>query len=57
MTKAKAEALREKWKQQANPPACEHLIQEEVVNADGKSTGYYVCNLCGQSVEQSDLAA
>lgn len=57
MTRAEAEALRERRKQQVDPPACKHLIQEEEVDADGNSTGYYVCNLCGQSAAQSDQAA
>jgi hypothetical protein len=57
MTKTEAEVLRVKWKQQADPPACPHLIQEEEMNEDGYSTGHYVCNLCGESVAQRGLAA
>jgi hypothetical protein len=57
MTKTEAEVLRVKWKQQVDPPACAHLIQEEEMNEDGYSTGYYVCNLCGESVARRGLAA
>ncbi len=57
MTKTEAEVLRGKWKQQVDPPACAHLIQEEEMNEDGYSTGHYVCNLCGESVARRGLAA
>ena len=57
MTKTEAEVLRVKWKQQVDPPACPHLIQEEEMHEDGYSTGHYVCNLCGESVAQRGLAA
>ena len=57
MTKSEAEALRVKWKQRVEPPACAHLIQVEEVDEVGYSTGHYVCNLCGEPVAERGLAA
>ena len=57
MTKAEAEVLRAMWKQHDDPLACAHLVHIEVVNEDGDSTDFFVCNLCGESVAQRDLAA
>lgn len=50
MTKAQAEVLRMKWKQQVDPPACEHPNQELEGSEDGYLTGNYHCTDCGESI-------
>jgi predicted SprT family Zn-dependent metalloprotease len=57
MTKAKAEVLRARWKEHGYRVACTHLIRIEKVDEVGDSTGFFVCNLCGESVADRDLAA
>jgi hypothetical protein len=57
ITKAEAEVLRAKWKQQIDPPDCAHLIQELEQDEIGYLTGMYICNLCGESLAKSHLAA
>ena len=39
MTKAQAGALHAKWKQQVDPPTCEHLNRELETNEMGYLTG------------------
>jgi hypothetical protein len=50
MTKAEAEVLRAKWKQQVDPPVCEHPNQELEGSEGGYLTGNYHCTDCGESV-------
>jgi hypothetical protein len=47
VTNSQAVKLREKWKQQVDPPACEHLKQELETNEVGYMTGNYHCTTCG----------
>jgi rubrerythrin len=57
MTMNQAAARQEKWKQRRYRTPCERLILELESNEKGYLTGNYVCNLCGESVAQGDLAA
>jgi len=57
MTMNQAAGIRENWKQRAYRIPCEHLVLELEWNEQGYLTGNYVCNLCGESVAQQDLAA
>jgi hypothetical protein len=50
VTKTQAEALRVKWKQQVDPPACEHPSQELEATESGYLTGDYHCTDCGEPV-------
>ena len=50
MTKAEAEALRVKWNQQVDPPACAHPNQELEESESGYLTGNYQCTACGEPV-------
>ena len=50
MTKAEAATLREKWKQQVDPPVCEHTNQELEGSGGSYLTGNYHCTHCGESV-------
>jgi hypothetical protein len=50
MTTAEAVALRMKWIQQVDPPACEHMNQELESNEMGYLTGNYLCTTCGELV-------
>ena len=49
MTTTQAAALRVKWKQQVDPPPCEHL-NLELELSDSGSTGNYNCIVCGECV-------
>lgn len=57
MTMTQAAALRVKWKQQADRSQCEHLNLELEWDDLGRSTGNYICILCGKSAAQGHLAA
>jgi hypothetical protein len=48
--KSEAAALRERWKQQADLPVCEHLNQELKENETGYLTGNYHCTTCGETI-------
>jgi hypothetical protein len=50
MTTAEAGALRAKWKQQVDPPACEHPNQELETSESGYLTGNHHCVDCGELV-------
>ena len=50
MTKAEAEALRERWQQQGEPLTCVHSNQELEANEDGYLTGNYLCTTCGEPI-------
>ena len=52
MTMDQASAIRMKWKQRAHRSPCGHLTLEVEWNAQGQSTGHYICILCGKSVAQ-----
>ena len=47
MTRADAEALRVKWKQHPDLPACAHSNQELEASEGGYLTGNYCCTACG----------
>jgi len=51
MTTTQAAELRVKWKQQPNPPKCEHLNLELEWSEGGYRTGNYNCIVCGENVE------
>ena len=57
MTMNQAATRQVKWKQRLYRIACEHMILEVESDEKGYLTGNYVCNLCGESVAQGDLAA
>ena len=50
MTKAEAEALRERWQQQGEPLTCVHSNQELEANEDGYLTDNYLCTTCGEPI-------
>ncbi len=50
MTTTQAAELRVKWKQQHNPPKCEHLNLELEWSEGGYRTGNYSCIICGEHV-------
>ena len=51
MTNSQAAKLREKWKQQGDPLACEHSYHEmERTDGGGDLTGNFHCIVCGESV-------
>jgi hypothetical protein len=50
MTTTQAAELRVKWKQQPNPPKCEHLNLELEWSEGGYRTGNYNCIVCGENV-------
>jgi hypothetical protein len=52
MTKAQASDLQAKWKQQVNPPPCEHLLIDVERTEDGYVTGNYRCTACGDLVSR-----
>ena len=49
MTTSQAAALRVKWQQRDNPPACEHLNLELEWTDTGFLTGNYNCIVCGKT--------
>jgi hypothetical protein len=50
LTKAQAAALQANWKQQVDPPVCEHPNQELEASEGGYLTGDYHCMTCGESI-------
>ena len=50
LTKAQVAALQEKWKQQVDPPACEHPALDLGVSDSGHLTGNHHCIECGEIV-------
>jgi hypothetical protein len=51
MTKAQANKLQAKWREQGDPlPLCEHRNQEMEHNEGGYLTGNYHCTDCGEHV-------
>jgi len=57
MTIKQAALIRAKWRGQSTLESCRHLNLELEFYDQGDLTGKYVCNLCGESVAQQDLAA
>ena len=57
MTRAEAEALRVKWKQQADLPTCEHSNQELKASERGYLTGNYHSTDCGEPLARSSNRA
>ena len=51
MTAADAATLREKWKLQVDPLACEHPNQELEGTRGGYLTGDYHCTTCGEVLD------
>jgi len=49
MEVSRAEALRDAWKSQGNPP-CPHTRLDAESTASGYFTGQYVCKECGEYV-------
>ena len=56
MEVSRAEALRDAWKSQGNPP-CPHTRLDAESTASGYFTGHYVCKTCGEYVQMEHRAS
>ena len=57
MTPNQVSKRRAEWKQRAYRRGCMHVVLEMECSEQGYVTGNYVCNFCGELIEQQSSVA